>query len=204
MTPRPDVSDERKQQILDTAEEVFAKRGIYGARMDDIVAASGLSKGAIYWYFKKKDDIIAGLVDRIFRRSFDRIRPLVDDPRPASARLLDASLVVAHEYKQLSRLLPVAFEFYAAALRQRGVRKAIAGFYGEFRKALAPIIRQGIERGEFAPADPEDTAVALIALYEGLGLVWAIAPSMVDWTRSIDTATRMVINGLRVRQGGAS
>ena len=54
MSPRPDVSKERKQQILDAAEDVFTRKGLDNARMDDIAKRTGLSKGSLYWYFKSK------------------------------------------------------------------------------------------------------------------------------------------------------
>ena len=56
MPPRPEVSKERTKQILDAAVKVFSRSGFQQASMDDIVAESGLSKGALYWYFKSKDD----------------------------------------------------------------------------------------------------------------------------------------------------
>ncbi len=45
MTPRPDVSDERRKQILDAAARVFAQKGFHEARMDDIASEVGLSRG---------------------------------------------------------------------------------------------------------------------------------------------------------------
>ena len=45
MSPRPDVSVERKKQILDAAMLVFSRKGLHQAHMDDIVKQSGLSIG---------------------------------------------------------------------------------------------------------------------------------------------------------------
>ena len=70
MSPRPDVSEERKDQILNAAEEVFNQKGLDNARMDDIAEETGLSKGTLYLYFKSKDDLIAAILDRIFQREF--------------------------------------------------------------------------------------------------------------------------------------
>lgn len=58
MAPRPDVSEERKTQILTAATKMFTEHGFAEARMDDIAVESGLSKGALYWYFESKDAII--------------------------------------------------------------------------------------------------------------------------------------------------
>ena len=67
MAPRPDVSKERKSQILTAATKVFTELGFAGARMDDIVAESGLSKGNLYWYFESKDTIIISMLDQVLK-----------------------------------------------------------------------------------------------------------------------------------------
>lgn len=66
--PRPDVSEERRSQILDAAVAVFARLGFHQARMDDIVQEAGLSKGALYWYFKSKDEIVMAILSSLFER----------------------------------------------------------------------------------------------------------------------------------------
>ncbi|HEY6540074.1 MAG TPA: helix-turn-helix domain-containing protein, partial [Ktedonobacteraceae bacterium] len=66
MSPRPDVSEERRNQILAAASTVFARSGFHEARMDDIAEEVGLSKGALYLYYKSKDAIIAALLKFFF------------------------------------------------------------------------------------------------------------------------------------------
>lgn len=51
MSPRPDVSEERKNQILEAAIAVFARLGFQQTRMDDIAEQAGLCKGALYLYY---------------------------------------------------------------------------------------------------------------------------------------------------------
>ena len=70
MSPRPDVSEERKDQIMNAAEEVFSQKGFSNARMDDIAEETGLSKGTVYLYYKSKDDLIIAILNRIFQRDF--------------------------------------------------------------------------------------------------------------------------------------
>lgn len=57
----------RRTQILQGATAVFARLGYHGARMDDIVKESGLSKGTIYWYFTSKEEIAVELVHQLLR-----------------------------------------------------------------------------------------------------------------------------------------
>lgn len=200
MTPRPDVSAERKDLILNTAEDVFSERGFDEARMDDIAERAGLSKGAIYWYFKKKDDIIAALLDRVFRRSINAMRTLACEDAPVLARLTAVGQQISRDYQAMTHLMPVALEFYAIALRQRKVRKHLAGMYAEIIAILIPLIEEGIQKDELNPAlDPLQTATAVVSMYEGLGLVWSISPRMVNWKTLGPETMITFINGLMKR-----
>ncbi len=86
MSSQTDLEQERRKQILDAAEKVFTQRGFNKARMDDIVAESGLSKGALYWYYKSKDEIILALMDRFFAGEYARLHFIL---RPHRNRYLD-------------------------------------------------------------------------------------------------------------------
>jgi AcrR family transcriptional regulator len=59
---------ERRQQILNHARDVFAKRGYYAAKIDDIVSAAGVARGTFYLYFEDKRAIFEEIVDRVFTR----------------------------------------------------------------------------------------------------------------------------------------
>ena len=64
----PKVSEEhleaRRQQIVDAAVQCFARSGIHGTSLDDIRLEADLSRGAVYHYFKSKEDIIDALRER--------------------------------------------------------------------------------------------------------------------------------------------
>ena len=66
---RSDGARPAVESLLAAGREVFVKRGYHGARVDDIVAAAGMSHGAFYQYFKNKDDFAHVLV-------LDAMRPL--------------------------------------------------------------------------------------------------------------------------------
>lgn len=200
MTPRPDVSAERKDLILNTAEDVFAQRGFDEARMDDIAERAGLSKGAIYWYFKKKDDIIAALLGRVFSRSINTMRALAAEDAPVLARFASIGQQISRDYQAMTHLMPIALEFYAIALRQRKVRKHLATMYSEIIAIFTSLIEEGIRQDELNPAlDPLQAATALVSMYEGLGLVWSISPRMVNWKTLGPETMIMFINGLMKR-----
>jgi len=59
---------ERRQQILNVARDVFARRGYHAAKIDDIVAAAGIARGTFYLYFDDKRAIFEEIVDRTIAR----------------------------------------------------------------------------------------------------------------------------------------
>ena len=59
---------ERRQQILNVARDVFAKRGYHTAKIEDIVAAAGVARGTFYLYFDDKRAIFEEIVDRTIAR----------------------------------------------------------------------------------------------------------------------------------------
>jgi AcrR family transcriptional regulator len=202
MSPRPDVSAERRDQILNAAIKVFARFGFQRARMDDIADESSLSKGALYLYFKSKDDLIAAILRRIYEHELRALRAAQTDTGSASQRLLALADHMTGQVRHLSILLPVWFEFYALAGRQRAVRQSLIGYFQEYRTLLAALIQRGCDQGEFRPVDAEQTAIAFIALLEGVTLLWAVEPDGFDVAAQARNAVRLLLAGIAAGYSG--
>src|SRR5258708_19456448 len=108
----PDASEVRRNQILDAATAVFARLGFERARMDDIVEASGLSKGALYWYFNSKEEIITGIFHRLFTTDLEQLQGLLESDGAVSDRLLLITRFLVPSFKHMSTLLPTLFMFF--------------------------------------------------------------------------------------------
>jgi TetR/AcrR family transcriptional regulator, fatty acid metabolism regulator protein len=195
----PDASELRRNQILDAAMPVFARLGFERARMDDIVEASGLSKGALYWYFKSKEEIITGILRRLFTTDIEQLRGLLEAEGTVSERLLLLTRFRVAGLKRLADLLPILVEFYAVMVRQNWVREFIGEYFGSFRELLVDLIQQGIDRGEFRPVSTFETAVTLSAIYEGLTIHWLINPKVVEWDIIGEGSVRLLLEGLQAR-----
>jgi len=195
----PDASELRRNQILDAAMPVFARLGFEHARMDDIVEASGLSKGALYWYFKSKEEIITGILRRLFTTDIEQLRGLLESEGTVSERLLLLTRFRVAGLKRLADLLPILVEFYAMTVREGRVREFIGEYFGSFRELLVDLIQQGIDRGEFRPVSTIETAVTLSAIYEGLTIHWLINPKVVEWDIIGEGSVRLLLEGLQAR-----
>lgn len=197
MSPRNDVSQERRSQILNAAAQVFSKKGFAEARMDDIVEETGLSKGALYWYFKSKDDIIFGIIDRIFQREFVELESSLEGTPSAAAGLRLFTEVAVKDIRRMMRLMPIAYEFLALAFRNRAVRRALKGYMGRYLDLLIPLIQRGIDKGEFRPVDPLHVAIAAGAIIEGTILLWVYDKRSVDPEEHIRGGIELILAGLQ-------
>jgi AcrR family transcriptional regulator len=200
VSPKEELEQERRQQILDAAETVFSKQGFNEARMDDIVAESGLSKGALYWYYKGKDAIIMALLDRVFLAQMKTVEDFIDAEGSAEEKLRVFTRAAVTDIRHFERFMTLGYEFVALATRRKEVREKIKGYYRSYTKILAQIIEQGIIEDEFDDVDPRKTALTIIGLYEGITLMWFVDPESIDWDELTEEPLDMLLNGIRKKE----
>jgi AcrR family transcriptional regulator len=153
---------ERPQQILRAALEVFGETGVASARLDEIADRAGVSKGTIYLYFASKEDLFRQAI----RHALAPLQGSQDPPAPGSPtrQLLDTIsrqwvFLTSPDTITVSRLVhaeqwqfPELAELYATEVVSR------------FAEQLTPIIRRGIDVGDFRDLDPSVAARMLTAL----------------------------------------
>lgn len=197
MSPKPNVSVERKDQIMNAAEEVFSQKGFSDARMDDIAEETGLSKGTLYLYYKSKDDLILAILDRIFQREFKAF----EDLDLASISATDAIWVfvetTTRDIKIMMRLLPITYEFMGLAFRNTLVQKTFKAYLNYYLELLIPVIQYGIDSGEFRPADAKEVAIAMGAILEGTLLLWVYDNSLVEPDKHIRSGMKLLLEGVQ-------
>ena len=197
MSPRLDVSDERKNQILNAAEEVFTQKGLDLARMDDIAEETGLSKGTLYLYFKSKDDLIIAILDRIFQSAFGQLDMSKNAELSATEAINEFTEEAIRDYKKMLRLMPIAYEFLALAFRNKLVQKALKQYFEHYINVLTPTIQRGIESGELRQVDAHEVAIAIGAIYEGTVLLWVYDKELIDMERHIRSGIRLLLEGIQ-------
>jgi AcrR family transcriptional regulator len=199
MSPRPDVSDKRKDQILNAAEHVFSEKGFDEARMEDIAEKTGLSKGSLYMYFKSKDALVIAILDRIFGGIFAQLETRKGNELSATEAIWRFTDEAARDYKRMLRMMPIAYEFLALAFRNTVVQKALSSYFRTYMDALTPIIQRGIDSGEFRQVDANEVALAAGAIFEGTILLWVYDKSRVDPEKHIHSSIKLLLEGIQVR-----
>ena len=158
---------------------LFAQRGYHGTSVAKIAEATGLTKGALYWYFKGKEDLFLTVLDCIRTHWRDAIISRVeasDGVRDKLEQLFDAtSEMVASEENPYSMHL-----FLVAAGAQPEMTEfedAIKSAYAEYMKLISDTIRNGQEEGEIRrDIDAESAALGIIGCLEGIVLQARLHP----------------------------
>ncbi|MEO8286609.1 MAG: TetR/AcrR family transcriptional regulator [Chloroflexota bacterium] len=197
MTPKPDVSEERRNQILEAATAVFARLGFHKARMEDISEEARLSKGALYWYFRSKDAIIDALLKRFFERDFSELRTLLHAEGPASERLLAYARHSAVEIERTAWFTSLSFDILGLLGRQSFVKQYLLQYFKRYQQELGAIVQQGIDAGEFREIDAQSSTITIIGIYEGLLLLWVVDPEMVPLRQSMEGSMRLLLEGMK-------
>ncbi|MED4956111.1 helix-turn-helix domain-containing protein [Paenibacillus macerans] len=74
------IRDERREQIIDAAVKVFARRGIAGTKMSMIAAEAGISHGLLYHYFKSKEELFTVLVQEAMAEAAAEMKRVYELP----------------------------------------------------------------------------------------------------------------------------
>lgn len=196
MPPRPDVSVERRAQIIQAALACFTRKGYNNTTMDDVAVASGLSKGALYWYFKSKDDLFKSAILSFFEGSFgsEAITALEQLPTAAD-RLRMLAQAMAGLTEQAEGLFNLFLEFWASSSRREETAQLWAGILVRYEGAVAGIIEEGVRNGEFKPVDAAGLVWAMMAAYDGLAAYVMLVPDL-DLKQVSEAFVETLLSGL--------
>lgn len=167
---RASVEAERKEQILAAACEVVAEIGFKSLRIADVAKRAGTSTGTVHYYFATKRDLMHAAFDWNFVRSIDRRRDVLDAQAPAGRRLRDFVDSYLPQGEDTTAAWRVWAELWVEALHDADLQELNDRVYGEWRRTVAAIIRDGQDAGEFRDGDPVLLANGLIGMIDGLSL----------------------------------
>jgi AcrR family transcriptional regulator len=158
--------DERPQQILQAALEVFAEKGFRAATMDEIAARAGITKGTIYLYFPSKEELFVAMTRWHFQRVVDLLPELRleegDDPETVTRRVGREFLGVLMT-PEVAKAVPLIIgEFNHIPALQRLYREEVLP---NLNFQLATLLELGMDLGFFRRVDPVIAARSLMGMF---------------------------------------
>lgn len=191
---------ERKEQILDAALSVIVQKGYEHSRMDDIVASSKMSKGAIYWYYKSKKEVYLSLVNHWVHNYSAVLNHIVDTDRSAPDQLRSLFQYFIDQYEKDPAVFKALLEFWSMAGRDKEFNDKLQKVYGEFVNLIATIVQQGVDNGEFKNLDVNITAMSIMVNIEGIMWFTLFKLKNTSAREYIQTISDFILSGLIKKQ----
>jgi AcrR family transcriptional regulator len=161
--------DARRRQILDAARRCFVRNGFHATSMQDVLAEANLSAGAVYRYFRGKDEIIAAIAGEAVAEVVGALDSAFDaeDPPPLD-EVLGAAFLAIERVDAEQGFARLALQVWGEAVRSPALAEMIRGEVRRIRDALTRLVRVYQDRGLMAADAPaEQAAQVLVGLLPG-------------------------------------
>jgi len=187
--------EDRPQEITAAAFEVFAEKGYARARVQEVAARAGVSKGLLYLYFETKQALFKAVIRSVVIRRIDALLAAVENTELSSEAFMRGPLI---DFMKTLPGSPVAVVI--RLLIAEGQRHPdLVDYYwdnvvAKGLAALKSIIERGVERGEFRDTDVTRLPQLVLAPVM-VSVIWRILFTRheLDTDRLIETQIDMLL-----------
>jgi AcrR family transcriptional regulator len=193
--------ERRRREFLRAALKCLARRGYHETTVDDIVEEASLSKGALYQYFRTKEDLFLALC----RLQQADLRQRLEEAFAGGADLRDrlergATVFLSSlrgEHRDLPRL---GLEFWSEARRRPEFRRESRQHYLAWRGFLGRVLADGVRQGDLrAGLDPDAAAAVILAFSDGLTLHSLLHKGDVDPEEVMSAFLAVTLQGIGMK-----
>ena len=171
----PKISEEKRQarrdQILAASWRCFSRRGIHSTSMEEIIREANLSSGAVYLYYKSKDELCLAAFSSAFQEMRLLLVPILtrEVPYPPSVLVREIAKVITFHAHRNQLNFGVAFLMgWGEAPFNPKVKELVGGGQRMYREALTAIVHKWQKRGDIRPeAKPANVAKAMLSFFLG-------------------------------------
>jgi len=180
-----------RSRIVEAAADLIYTHGVERTSLDDVMAASGVSKSQLYHYFADKDALVLEVIARQTERVLDAQQPHLEALDSLSALKAWRTAFVRLSRAAQGKGCPLGSLASELANESEPARKRLADSFSMWRDRIENGLAKMRERGELAAsADPHDLALALLSAVEGGLLLAKTAHS----SRPLEIAIDMAID----------
>ena len=162
-------AERTRQFILEKAAPLFNEKGVSGVSIDDVLAATKLTKGCLYGHFESKEDLSLHVVDLLLSKTREQLLIAIGKGKTAKAKIF----AYLDFYKDpLNPLRQGGCPIFNMAVESDDnypkIKEKIAEVLRNGQEEFAAIVRQGVAQGEFSnKIDPSLIAFKFVAAIEG-------------------------------------
>lgn len=178
---RAEQQQRTRDRVTEAAERLFVEQGFHATSVDQVAAAAGYTKGAVYSNFESKEDLFFAVYEQRAERGIAEIRREFTAAGDSGQGLDALALAAARRRGRDDGWLAVFFEFWAHVVRRPALRARFAEIHLRVQAPLVEALESHArEHGYTLPDDPRKLTVAVYAMQLGLSLERLTLPDLVD------------------------
>ena len=186
------TADQRREQMLRAAMAVIEERGYAETRIADVAVRAGTSPALVIYYFKTKDQLLTEAIrfaeDTWYAAGMARMAAIGTAAGRLEELVAMSCLPEADAEPKSSWVLWL--DLWAQAIRHPEVASVRQKFDERWRDTICSLVVAGQEAGEFGAVSPDDFAVAMSALLDGLAVQIALGDPTVTAGRAFELSMR--------------
>ncbi len=189
--------------LLDAAESVFTQKGVAASTLNDIAVEAGMTRGAIYWHFRDKGELVRAMCERAtlpMEAMVNEVMALAgDDPLGSVRRLTVHALTQIAGSERQHTVFDILFHKCEKTGEMAEVFEREQESRSECHSQIEGLLKQAVKRGQL-PVDT-DTHLAMQALHSyliGLMHEWLLAPEAYNLAKHAGPLVDVLLAGLRV------
>jgi AcrR family transcriptional regulator len=196
---------EAREELLGAALRVFARRGYRDASVDEVAAEAGYSKGALYWHFASKEDLLSALLEERVDALLREMLALLGSAPPEQDMSVEASREFARRLAAERDTVLVEREQWSLAIRDPEIARRYVARQREIRRALARALEARARHlgTPVLPLPAEDVARIVLSVIAGLAHDELIEPGSVR-PELLGETLALIYAGLVARASAAS
>jgi AcrR family transcriptional regulator len=138
-----------KEKILDESIKLFLSKGFYGSTTNELIRLAGISKGALYWHFKNKSDILSSILNKYRYEFVDVSKEILDNPEKTFSKRFNAFYKFTSEFARDNRELLLVFTSLLVEFAGTGseIEKEMKETYQQYVLMIQKSIENGIQEG---------------------------------------------------------
>jgi len=188
-----------EERILKRAMRLFFEKGYHASSIDEIARAARLSKGALYWHFENKEDLLRRIVKEFETRFLDGMIEAVGKVNGGALDKFEKYIRYNAAFAYYNRELCVSFTTLAGELvgAHHRIEPEIRRIYKKYQDFLANLILEGKKEKIFKKEiDPGLGALVIIAFHDGVLHQWSMNRDEIDGAMYVNTFKKILEYGL--------
>lgn len=147
---RPKIQINRKENILNSAQKLFAEKGLEKTTIEEIAKETGISKGSVYLDFKNKDDILLAIIERHALSLIEKLETLIKNIEPPYLQILKK--VLQNDVLNIFDMIMSQFQTHIGLLHTSyKIEQQLSHIKQRWLQIISLLLEKAFNNGEIQP-----------------------------------------------------